>query len=279
MKLILAWLLTTVTLCISQHSFGATYVSTGLEISSGPPAYVESYDSRLDPAAQDRTWLQHEILAPYPRDARSFAYLDMSQGTLKIAAKSDLLVNALGQFDGLAAAAANIQDQLSFGNFNPGDHATLHYYLHAVLKSGPIGQTNPYNDFAVLGIGTGYGGSVNTNAAEYLCYQSDFRHPCGGPGEYWINGVYSFEMSSIPVDLIINLYAQTTFGNQILLDNTARLYLEVPTGATFSSASGVLFATASPVPEVPILAMLLSGVGIVVIRGKARRASVDHQAI
>lgn len=52
-------------------------------------------------------------------------------------------------------------------------------------------------------------------------------------------------------------------GGGVDFGHTARMFFEPPSQGTFSSASGVLFSTATPIPEPQSVALMRVGLGLV----------------
>lgn len=201
------------------------------------------------------------------------ASLTLSTGQLRAAA-----ILTTGSFFG--TAAATIEDTLFIEGYLP---AQMSGMLSMVITGtideggGPIASSYPGSD-----VNSGYAAaSLQTRTfglGDTASVARFFSNTCGGIVIQCQVGGSFFDVVSVPfffddahraILLTASLFAQAFNGADVDFGSTGTLVLSLPSGLTFSSASGLLLT--SPVPESSTLLMLLVGLGGVAAIARRRR--------
>ncbi len=242
------------------------WVQTNLGPHGNSPNF-RTYDSRTDPSVDGNVTAQNRFTEQYPLIGESYAFVDAASGILKAKALSDLTLDPLYGYVGVSQAAATISETFSFQNFNTGQFSTLKYSFHGKLGLGPIGVSSSDDAYGYLNIIVT--NAFNAKVMKTMCIGGSlFGNTCQGTGEIFNDGAFQIPIYSGDYKIEITLYAQSVKGNKVELNNTARLFLELPSGVTITSDSGSFLANASPVPEPQTNAYFIFG--LLVIVGKRR---------
>ena len=250
----------------STSTSANVWVQTNLGPHGNSPNF-RIYDSRTDPSVDGSVTAQNRLIEQYPLIGESYAFVDAASGILKAKAVSDLTLDPLYGYVGVSQAAATISETFAFHNFSAGQFSTLKYSFHGKLALGPIGVSSSDDAYGYLNIVVT--NAYNANVMKTMCIGGSlFGNACQGTGEIFNDGALQIPVYSGDYKIQVTLYAQSVKGNKVELNNTARLFLELPSGVTISSESGAFLANASPVPEPQTKAYLLFG--LVIIIGKRR---------
>jgi hypothetical protein len=162
-----------------------------------------------------------------------------------------------------------------FQNYQPGDVATLYFSVHgSFVDNAPAGApewySNAYGFYSVqayTGPNNNYlktiGFASDPSTASMGCFRQDSCLIGDNPGT--TIGSLTIPITGDQYTFISRLTINVT-GYTADFASTARIYLSLPTGVTFTSGSGSFLAGATPiaaVPEPETYAMLLAGLGIV----------------
>lgn len=223
------------------------------------------YESYNDPLATGKTAWSHRISPGI--DLWSEGSADLSSGTLRV---------GLGlpeyYYGGFARGWVTFEDTFSVGNIAPDQIGRLNYLFNGQFMPGaPINVTSP-DVLARLNVRIVFtdlrGAHVFWERNALLdpvtcvkffypgqtCIRDTSVHLVDGLDIPLLQGTYSLSMS-----LLVDSYQ----GWDANFQHTARAYLDLPAGVTLNSSSGVLFTTATPVPEVQSLMLMLGGLMLI----------------
>ena len=190
------------------------------------------------------------------------ATADLARGTLRSAAR----LNIVGQGGAQALTQAGLFDTLVFDGSRPVP-LQLRLAVHGAFSDSG-------NGFHEVVARLQVGGQTEQATLQWYgwTYQTQHNHPVRVVGGQaisteaantivWLT-VDQMVLPGVPVDVVALLRLDTTAGANSLVNlnfgNTAQLWLQVPEGVTYTSASG-RFMTAAPVPEPGTVALWLAG--------------------
>jgi hypothetical protein len=181
-----------------------------------------------------------------------------------------------------AASKALVTDTVHFQNYQPGDVATLYFSVHgSFVDNAPAGfeeYSSAWGNYwvqAYTGSGNNYQKSIGfasdpLTASTMGCFGADCLI---GDNPGTTIGSLTIPITGDQYTFISRLKISVT-GYTADFASTARVYLSLPTGVTYTSGSGSFLAGATPiaaVPEPETYAMLLAGLGIVGAVTRRRR--------
>ena len=182
-------------------------------------------------------------------------------------------------YGGGTGALLSMYDRFTLDGAAPGQIGHFDYHLSGDFFAGGPPRDGEYPFEATLSIQLrfydllGPGSWVQERTVILTGAYCDRYH---WPGQTCVQGtsinfVDSLEVALLPgeYELTMGLRVFTEQGWDADFQHTARAYLDLPTGVTINSESGVLFKTATPVPEPQTWALLLAG--LVLIPVAARR--------
>lgn len=181
--------------------------------------------------------------------SRASAFVSLSKGTLRASSYSDA-----GQFAS-AVAAITISDTVTFSS-GFGGTAKLWWGLSANISpnagfwDGDISYASLIYQVRSRAIGNVWGGYTLRNSSEIPCDRPCEIYPSGVVATFQQYGFFTWEITPDPVSFALGLSA-VAHGNSewVNANNTGLFYLELPTGANYSSQSGAFLVDASPIPE------------------------------
>lgn len=201
----------------------------------------------------------------------AYAFADLNTGILRVIGKSVYAPPYTTTTDATAA----ITDTVTFSG-GAGTTAFLDYSFEGTL--GVIADAIPKSAFAQLSI------NISTAGGSASVYQtlSAYAANCGSGTNCVVGtsttrtGTLAFQIyAGAPTGFTTSLNGDASIGNSFDFGNTAKFYLRVPTGVTYTSSSGSFLAAAVPitaVPEPSTSALLLAGVAFLLVGAAKRRA-------
>jgi len=221
--------------------------------------------------------IEHTLMPPGSR-FQAYGLADLSGGVLRASATSDLLVDPCCNYGG-TYSYVSISDHFSFsGPFVPGQMTSLDFLFEGTIARGPLSPIfNCCGDAhhggeAVLQVSVHSFTSGGTWTLQQVLQDNGcwaWSWPCAtGLAIHQVRQlVFPVLNGQYQIDLSLNVNAIA--GYTVDFANTARFYLDVPPNLTLQSESGVLFATAAPVPE-PATALLWLAGGCVLLKRPRR---------
>ncbi len=221
------------------------------------------YDSLRDPQALGKTALGHHLDVGQYGQADSFASL----------ASATLRGSLVSPGGGAANSSADLNDRFTLGHLQGGQVGRLNFLFDGRFLAGDTRLIRQIElAYAQLSVELRYS---NPNTGQHQTWERNLildTYTCDRfhyPGQTCVRGMELFLLGSIDVPLMagnydfhMGLYLRAREGWQVNFLNTARTCFDLPTGVTLQSDSGVLFSTATPVPEPQTWALLLSGLGL-----------------
>lgn len=170
-------------------------------------------------------------------------------------------------------ANSEIRDTLTFGAGASGT-AFLDYHFHGTMSGygGYVYSTAHLSFYESENFQTTSANHILTNGN---CAAYNNPTSCLDGTSIDQYGTFAFAIAPGQIYLQIDLLAYPENGAAADFSNTASLFLRLPTGVTYTSASGQFLATAVPVsavPELGTLPLLLSSLGVmgVMLRRRAK---------
>lgn len=200
---------------------------------------------------------------PVPSAAASWAWVDLATGRLGASASGQQRATGRPFVEGtFGVAKGRMADTLSFtvaaADANTTTRVGISFDIDGSFTAGSAGAVRWW---FTLGQGLAYG-SVVEGQAPNVAAQGAFAPGSGyrvvQPGHIVFDGWLEFTGPSADVGVALDLWA---FGGSSGITDwahTGAIALSLPPGVGMTSASGV-FLTASPVPELPVPAMMLLG--------------------
>ena len=212
----------------------------------------------------------------------AYAYANLNSGILRVVGKSVYAPPFITTTD----ANTSISDSVTFSGA-AGLTAFLDYSFEGA--HGVISDAIPKAAFAQLFV------NISTVGGSSSVYEtlSAYGANCGVGTNCVVGtstsrtGSLAFQIfSGAPTNFGISLNGFASIGNSFDFGNTAKLYLRVPDGVTYTSSSGSFLTAAAPITPVPEPAtplLLVAGFALLGLVARPRRAAatrvlVSHEA-
>jgi hypothetical protein len=201
----------------------------------------------------------------------AFAYANLNTGILRVAGKSVYAPPFATTTDG----NSGISDSVTFSG--GAGTAFLDYSFEGTL--GVIADASPKAAFAQMFINIGTPGGSSSRYETLSAYGANcgFGTNCVVGTSTMRSGSVAFDVfSGSPTSFGISLNGFASIGNSFDFGNTAKFYLRLPEGITYTSSSGSFLTAAVPilaVPEPATNAMLLTGIVVLSCVARLRKAA------
>lgn len=190
----------------------------------------------------------------------AFAQANLETGTLRVRANADS-----AYYTDFGQASAWVRDIVTFRDWS-GQPVRLYWYFHSSVSANNANVVYYAPSSAEFQI------RVNDQVVEYDGIDNSGAYFDGGTVEKvgWIE----WSSNPGPITLLLLLSAQAQGPSEwVDAGNTARFYLQLPAGVTYTSTSGVFLADALPIsliPEPTSALLLVAGTLIVLVRARKR---------
>lgn len=207
----------------------------------------------------------------------AYAYANLNTGILRVVGKSVYAP----PFTTTTDANTGIGDSVTFSGA-AGLTAFLDYSFEGTL--GVIVDAVPKAAFAQLIVNIGTVGGSSTVYETLSAYSANcgFGTNCVVGTSTSRTGSLAFQVfPGAPTSFNIGLNGFASIGNSFDFGNTAKFYLRVPVGVTYTSSSGSFLTAAAPitpVPEPTTPALLLAGVVVLGFVVRQRKAAARRAA-
>lgn len=253
----------------------AQYTPANILVSIDGTEYgAAKYDSLLDPSAAGKTRLFSHVVVGNAAQGQAESFADLASATLRGLAASP-------GHNSTAYSRANIRDEFTLSNIGSVRTSRLTYLFDGAFLPGEFHlselalahlsiQMRNYNP------ATGQLRTWERNVFldTYNCDRFNY------PGQTCVRGSQLFELGSMDIELSPGIYwfemglnLQAAHGWQANFLSTGRAYFELPEGVTIDSKSGVLFSSATPVPEPHTGALFFVGLALLGNRLSRRRVN------
>ena len=214
-------------------------------------------------AVESRTFSEPGILgwsdSIQSGQSSAFAQANLETGTLRVRANADI-----AYYTDFGQASAWVRDTVTFQDWT-GQPVRLYWYFHSSVSANYPNAVYYAPSSAEFQI------RVNDQVVEYDGIDNSGAYFNGGTVEKvgWIE----WSSNPGPITLLLLLSAQAQGpGEWIDAGNTARFYLQLPAGVSYTSTSGVFLADVAPITPIPEpTSALLLVAGTLVVLARARR--------